>query len=117
VHPKYPFFLPVKVLSRVFRGKFVGRLKRAFRKKKIQFPPANAALEQPKLFLRFLRTLCRRTGSSMLSQLSVALGRYCATSADTPTVSLSATIGYWPSMVSASPSAGRITHAETSNGR
>lgn len=59
VHPKYSFFLPVKVLSRVFRGKFVSRLKRAFRKKKLQFPPASAALEQPKLFLRFLRTLFR----------------------------------------------------------
>jgi Putative transposase/Transposase zinc-binding domain len=59
VHPKYPFFLPVKVLSRVFRGKFVDRLKRAFRKNKLQFPPANATLEQPKLFLRFLRTLFR----------------------------------------------------------
>ena len=23
VHPRYPFFLPVKVLSRVFRGKFI----------------------------------------------------------------------------------------------
>jgi len=31
VHPRYPFFLPVKVLSRVFRGKFVAGLKRAFR--------------------------------------------------------------------------------------
>jgi len=59
VHPKYPFFLPVKILSRVFRGKFVSRLKRAFRKKKLQFPPTNAALEQPQLFLRFLRTLFR----------------------------------------------------------
>jgi hypothetical protein len=59
VHPKYPFFLPVKVLSRVFRGKFVNRLKRAFRKNKLQFPPANATLKQPKLFLRFLRTLFR----------------------------------------------------------
>jgi hypothetical protein len=59
VRPKYPFFLPGKVLSRVFRGKFVNRLKRAFRKKKLQFPPANAALEQSQLFLRFLRTLFR----------------------------------------------------------
>ncbi len=33
--------------------------KRAFRKKKLHFPPANAALEQPKLFLRFFRTLFR----------------------------------------------------------
>jgi predicted Zn-ribbon and HTH transcriptional regulator len=59
VHPKYPFFLPVKVLSRLFRGKFVDRLQRAFRKKKLQFPRANATLAQPKLFRRFLRTLFR----------------------------------------------------------
>src|ERR1700733_7686141 len=59
VRPQYPFFLPVKILSRVFRGKLVSRLKRAFRKKKLQFPPANPALEQPQLLLRFLRTLFR----------------------------------------------------------
>ena len=29
VHPRYPFFLPVKVLSRVFRGKFIAGLRRA----------------------------------------------------------------------------------------
>lgn len=34
VHPKYAFFLPVMVLGRVFRGKFLDRLQRAFRKKK-----------------------------------------------------------------------------------
>ena len=33
IHPKHPFFLPVKVLSRVFRGKFVAGLKRLFRRK------------------------------------------------------------------------------------
>jgi hypothetical protein len=59
VHPKYPFFLPVKALSRVFRGKFVDGLKRAYRKKKIRFSRANSALQQPKHFLRFLRTLFR----------------------------------------------------------
>lgn len=59
VHPKYPFFLPVKVLSRVFRGKFVDGLKRAYRRKEIRFSRANAALEEPRNFLRFLRTLFR----------------------------------------------------------
>jgi hypothetical protein len=59
VYPKYPFFLPVKVLSRVFRGKLVDGLKRAYRNKKLQFPRANAALQEPKHFLRFLRTLFR----------------------------------------------------------
>ena len=33
VHPRYAFFLPVKVLSRVFRGQIRGGLKRAFHKK------------------------------------------------------------------------------------
>src|SRR5512147_2810125 len=37
VHPRYPFFLPVKVLSRLFRGKFVAGLRRAFRQKKLRF--------------------------------------------------------------------------------
>jgi hypothetical protein len=60
IHPKYPFFLPVKVLSRVFRGKFVDGLKRAYRNKKIQFSRADAALEQPKQFLSFLRMLFRQ---------------------------------------------------------
>jgi hypothetical protein len=59
VHPKYPFFLPVKVLSLVFRGKFVDGLKRAYRKRKIHFFRAQAALEQPKQFLSFLPTLFR----------------------------------------------------------
>jgi hypothetical protein len=83
VHPKYPFFLPVKALSRVFRGKFVDCLKRAFRKKKLQFPPANAALAQPKLFLRFLRTLFRqdwvvyaKPAFGGASQVLRYLGRY-----------------------------------------
>ena len=37
IHPKYAFFLPVKVLGRVFRGKFVQGLRRAFRLKKLHF--------------------------------------------------------------------------------
>jgi hypothetical protein len=32
VHPRSSFFLPVKVLSRVFRGKFVAGLKHAYRR-------------------------------------------------------------------------------------
>jgi hypothetical protein len=38
IHPRYRFFLPVKVLSRVFRGKFVDGLKRAFRRGELCFP-------------------------------------------------------------------------------
>ncbi len=60
VHPRYPFFLPVKVLSRVFRGKFVAGLKRAFRKGKLVFPGSLRTLSQEQAFRSFLRPLFRQ---------------------------------------------------------
>lgn len=60
VRPRYPFFLPVKVLSRVFRGKFVAGLKRAYRRKLLQFGGDLGGLQQPKHFAAFLRTLFRQ---------------------------------------------------------
>jgi hypothetical protein len=57
VHPRYPFFLPVKVLSRVFRGKFVAGLKRAFRQGKLVFPGSLQPLAKEKAFHAFLRPL------------------------------------------------------------
>jgi predicted Zn-ribbon and HTH transcriptional regulator len=59
VHPRYPFFLPVKVLSRVFRGKFVAGLKHAFQEGDLCLPGALQPLAQPKTFHSFLRTLFR----------------------------------------------------------
>jgi putative transposase len=60
VHPRYRFFLPVKVLSRVFRGKFVDGLKRAFGRGELCFPGALKPLAQEKAFRSFLRTLFRQ---------------------------------------------------------
>jgi len=60
VCPRYPFFLPVKVLSRVFRGKFVAGLKRAYRRKLLHLGGELQHLEQPKRFAAFLRTLFRQ---------------------------------------------------------
>ncbi len=60
VHPRYRFFLPVKVLSRVFRGKFVDGLKRAFRRGELCFPGGLKPLAQEKAFRSFLRTLFRQ---------------------------------------------------------
>jgi hypothetical protein len=51
--------LPVKVLSRVFRGKFVDGLKRAFQKGELVFPGALQPLVQDKAFRAFLRSLYR----------------------------------------------------------
>jgi hypothetical protein len=54
------FFLPVKVLSRVFRGKFTDGLRRAFRANKLVFFGACAPLASEKNFAAFLRTLFRQ---------------------------------------------------------
>ena len=44
IHPKYNFFLPVKVLGRVFRGKFLERLQRAHQRKQLALSGAAAPL-------------------------------------------------------------------------
>ncbi len=54
------FFLPVQVLSRVFRGKFVAGLKRAFRQKKLVFHGTCLPLSNEKAFAQFLRSLFRQ---------------------------------------------------------
>ena len=59
VRPRYAFFLPVKVLSRVFRGKFVAGLRRAFRRHQLHFGGSLQHLAQPKRFAALLRTLFR----------------------------------------------------------
>jgi hypothetical protein len=60
VHPRYPFFLPVKVLSRVFRGKFVAGLKRAFQAGELCLPGGLKLLAEEKAFRSFLRSLFRQ---------------------------------------------------------
>jgi hypothetical protein len=60
VHPRYPFFLPVRVLSRVFRGKFVAGLKRAYRHGDLCLPGVLKPLAQDKIFRSFLRALFRQ---------------------------------------------------------
>ena len=60
IHPRYPFFLPVKVLSRVFRGKFIAALKQAFRQGQLVFPGGLQALAGEKAFRAFLRPLFRQ---------------------------------------------------------
>ncbi len=51
------FFLPVKVLSRVFRGKFCAGLRRAFRADQLAFFGECLPLADENNFNRFLRTL------------------------------------------------------------
>ena len=48
------FFLPVRVLSRVFRGKFLDGLKQAYQHGRLSFHGKLASLSQPEAFQRFL---------------------------------------------------------------
>jgi hypothetical protein len=59
VHPRYSFFLPVEVLRRVFRRKFVNGLKRCFRQRQLTFAGTLQPLENQKAFRAFLRPLFR----------------------------------------------------------
>jgi len=60
VRPRYPFFLPVKVLSRVFRGKFCAGLKRLYRRKQLRCAGPASTLADPKHFHQLLRRLHRQ---------------------------------------------------------
>jgi len=60
IKPHYDFFLPVEVLSRVFRGKFHEALKRAFQDGKLVFHGDLGLLAQPKTFAAWLRPLFRK---------------------------------------------------------
>jgi hypothetical protein len=60
VRRRYPFFLPVKVLSRVFRGKFCAGLKRLHRRRKLRCAGPASLLADPKQFRQLLRRLHRQ---------------------------------------------------------
>jgi hypothetical protein len=53
------FFLPIKVLSRVFRGKFVAGLKTAFHAGDLHFHGTQLYLAEPRTFAAWMRTLFR----------------------------------------------------------
>ena len=54
------FFLPIQVLRRVFRGKFVAGLKQAFQQHQLHFSEDLKLLVQPKIFAAWLRPLFRK---------------------------------------------------------
>ena len=102
IHPKdVGFFLPVKVLSRVFRGKFVEELRRAYDRHELDLSGGS----------RGLRKIRRRGGTSSTrsstptgwctrNRPSVAPQPSCGISGATPIAWRSAIIGCPPSMPS-----------------
>lgn len=60
IKPRYPFFLPVKVLSRVFRGKFLDALKRLYRRHKLLCAGPTLGLADSHEFHRLIRSLYKK---------------------------------------------------------
>ena len=54
------FFLPIQVLRRIFRGKFVAALRQAFQEGQLSFHANLTCLAQPKTFAAWLRPLFRK---------------------------------------------------------
>jgi hypothetical protein len=59
IHAQENYFLPKKVLRKVFRGKFVDALKQAFHNGQLNFHADLKLLAEPKTFAAWLRTLFR----------------------------------------------------------
>jgi len=59
IHARENYFLPKKVLRKVFRGKFVDALKQAFHNGQLNFHSNLKLLADPKTFAAWLRTLYR----------------------------------------------------------
>jgi len=57
IHPKHAFFLPVKVLGRIFRQRFVRGLRRAYRRNQLVFGGKTAPLADAGRFQAFVNTL------------------------------------------------------------
>src|SRR4029450_7195482 len=57
IHARPTFFLPVKVLRQVFRGKLVASLRTAFREGRLSFPGALQTLASESAFRAWLRSL------------------------------------------------------------
>jgi hypothetical protein len=60
VTPRYRFFLPLGVLKKVFRGKFLDGLKRAYRRNKLSLGGATGPLKDPKAFRALVQSLRRK---------------------------------------------------------
>ena len=60
IHARPAFFLPIKVLRQVFRGKVVAGLREAFQRGRLDFPGGLQALASDAAFRAFLRSLYRQ---------------------------------------------------------
>jgi hypothetical protein len=102
------FFVPVRVLSALFRRLFLTQLRRTFNDKALHFYNALAALQEPQAPSTW-RLWPRPTGSSTQGSPSAARSTSSSTSVATPIEWRSPTTGCWTLSTARSPSGGRTT--------
>jgi hypothetical protein len=103
------FFLPVRVLSRLFRRLVLERLDAAHRAEQLQFFGKHVALTNARAFAAYLTPL-RNSEWVVYSKRPFGGPRKCCTiSRATPTASPSPTGAWSRSTTTASPSSGRTT--------
>ena len=104
------FFLPVRVLSRLFRRRFLEELHQAHRGGRLQFFGEYAALGDARAFAAMARAAARSANGSSTPSARLPGRRQCSPICPaTPTGWRSRTSDCWHSTNAASPSAGRIT--------
>ena len=86
---KKNFFIPVRVVSRKFRGKFLFHLKEAWNNGEIKLFNSCNVLAQGVNFLNFIGSLYQKSGLSTVKSLSSLPGMLLATWAVIPTELLS----------------------------
>jgi Transposase zinc-binding domain/Putative transposase len=101
IHPQYSgFFLPVKVLSRVFRGKFVAALRRASDRNELDLAGGSEYLRDRAAWRAFVDALFETDWVVYAKPAFGGRPPSCATSGATPIASRSAITACSPSTVS-----------------
>jgi predicted Zn-ribbon and HTH transcriptional regulator len=91
------FFLPVRVLSRLFRRLFLEDLEKAFDSGKLRFFKSLEPLQQPQEFARYLAPAGKAEWVVYATPPSADCNRFSTTWAAIPTASPSPTIACWTS--------------------
>jgi hypothetical protein len=107
------FFIPVRVMSALFRGKFLDRLRQSFEDEELIFPGGIAHLKAPVPLRSSGEGFTTRNGSSTASLPLPGRMGSCSTWAGTPTGSPSATTVSLHFRTGRSPSAGGTTQTAT----
>ena len=116
VRPRYDWFLPVKALAKMFRGKFLDALREAFNAGELRFRGQMRNLASPNAFAALLQTACRHRWVVYAKRTFGGPEHVLQYLGITRTGSRSPIIGFWRWRMAQSASAGATRRTRTNNG-